>query len=65
MATSRRKTAKKNTGGRGSKPQFGRDEHGCLRDKFNRTHVVACMMHQRYTPEYCPAECTWKGVGNA
>jgi hypothetical protein len=62
MGTSKRST-KRSTGGKRKtdkvKP-YGLYEHGCLRDKFNRTHMIACAMHQRLDPEFCPTECEWR-----
>ena len=64
MTTSKR-SKPRSTGGKKKteKPRpLGTGEHGCLRDVYNRTHIIACCIHQRYDPAGCPRECEWKST---
>lgn len=57
--TSRKRTAKKDIGGKKKKKKdtLGTGEYDCPRDEFHRTHEVACQIHQIDTPSHCPHDC--------
>lgn len=57
--TSRKRTARKGTGGKKKKDILGKGEHYCPRDEHYRTHEIACQVHQLDTPLKCASDCPY------